>query len=159
MPVVMTKRDEELLETLTLKVHLFTLLQAATAWWGTGPQAIRNARERLGKLSTAGLVERSQVNLFPMLSLNTPEVSWTPGGSMPQFGPIAYRFQKRWDAAMRLETVYIATRKAANQFGGFGGKFKHRTQLTHDVHVTEIYLRLNERDIGPGIIVTTDEAV
>ena len=75
-----------------------------------------------------------------MLTLEKPVAVWRPGNEEPKFGPVAYRLQKRWTKPLKLTTVLLASRKAANRFGGFGGKFKHRTQLTHDVHLAEIYL-------------------
>lgn len=146
MAIARTNRDEEIIETLTLRVHLASLEQIQRTWWGQSERSKKTARERLRSLERDGMIERRRVTIHPMLAMEKPEMVWTPGEAMPRLGPVAYRLQKRWTEPMKLSTVFIASRKAANEFGGFGGKFKHRTQLTHDIHVAELYLRLLEKD-------------
>jgi len=142
MGIATTKRDESIVETLALKVRLASLEQIAANWWQVSPRAIQTTRERLKKLEEAGLVERRRVNIHPLLNLSTPVVTWSLNEAEPNFGQVGYRLRSRWQKAMQLTTIYLATRMAANQCGGFGGKFKHRTQLTHDVHVAGIYFEL-----------------
>ena len=133
-----TSRDETILEALTLKVRIVTLSQVAETWWG-GATAL--ARRRLGYLESLGLVARHRVNLHPMLQLSGPVCVWEQREQKPDAGAVAYRLQSRWAKPLILSTVYVATQKAGDQFGGFGGGFKHRTQLTHDVHLSELYLK------------------
>ena len=144
--IVLTNRDKELIEALTLRVHLMTLDQAVENWWPPTSRAKTTAQSRFRKLESAGWLTRKRVNIHPMLPLKKPVVVWSPGDAEEDFGPVAYRLQKRWTQSLKLTTVLLASRKAANHFGGFGGKFKHRTQLTHDVHLAEVYLRYLRAD-------------
>jgi len=146
MSRVITSRDEEVLVTLSLKVHLASLGQLAAAWWPNTSDPEKAARERLRKLERDGWLHRKRVNIHPLLSLERPVSFWKCGDSAPNFGSLAYQLQKRWKDSLELETVYIASRKTANHFGGFGGKFKHRTQLTHDIHLASIYFSMLQED-------------
>ena len=146
MSIATTKRDEDIIETLTLKLHLASLEQITAHWWEASTRARQTARERLRKLEVAGLLLRKRVNIHPLLSIDKPVQKWKPGNARPHFGKLAHQLQSRWTEPMALMTVYMATSMAANLFGGFGGRFKHRTQLTHDVHVTAIYFALLKID-------------
>jgi hypothetical protein len=142
MNLVITSRDDELLATLSLKVHLASLGQIASAWWAESTQPTKAAALRLRKLESGDWLLRDRVNIHPLLSLSEPIFSWEPSAAEPNFGAIAYQLQKRWTEALEPTTVYIASRKTAQHFGGFGGKFKHRTQLTHDLHLAAIYFAM-----------------
>ncbi len=146
MNVVITNRDEELLSTLSLKIHLASLEQIASAWWAEATAPDRQARERLRKLEADDWLLRKRVNIHPLLGLVSPVVRWSPLDAAPDFGAVAYQLQKRWTEKLELITVYIASRKTANHFGGFGGKFKHRNQLTHDLHLADVYFSMVYRD-------------
>lgn len=142
MNVATTRRDENILETLTLKIRLATLEQISKRWWATSLRPKQATRARLRKLEDAGWLLRKRVNIHPLLSLHEPLQAWQPGNATPAFGKLAHRLRSRWKEPMQLTTVYVATKRAAHVFGGFGGGFKHRNQLTHDVHVSAIYFML-----------------
>jgi hypothetical protein len=139
--MTLTPRDESILEVLTLKVRLLSLSQTAAGWWKESSSPTERARKRMAELVGAGLIAREAVNARPLLSLDTPVVQWIPGKADPDYDAVSYRLQSRWTAAPRSTTVYIATRKAAYQFGGAGGRLKHRLQATHDLHVSQVFIR------------------
>lgn len=141
MRTALTDRDEDLLKTLTHRVHVATAEQIGRGWWSGCRKPEHAAHHRISTLQKMGLLERHRVNIHPLLQMEKPEASWSPGKPRPDLGAVAYRLRSRWTRSLELTTVVIASKKAANAFGGFGGKFKHRTQLTHDTHVTELYLR------------------
>lgn len=128
MTISLTNRDVDLLETLTLKVHLATLEQMTKGWWMGSTRGEKAARERLSKLEKEGWVLRHRVNAHPMLPLLKPELTWQPGQCLPEFAPVSYRLKKRFRHPMELTTIYMAAPKAANHFGGCGG-FRHRTHM------------------------------
>ncbi|QDV66095.1 hypothetical protein Mal65_52680 [Crateriforma conspicua] len=159
MRTALTKRDEDLLKTLTHRVHVATAEQIGRGWWGGCREPGRSALERVRTLQKMGLVECHRVNIHPLLRMEKPEACWSPGQPRPDFGAVAYRLRNRWTRSLKLTAVVIASKKAANTFAGFGGKFKHRTQLTHDTHVAELYLRrtamdatVRERWVGEEIL-------
>lgn len=148
MILSLTKRDEAVLSTLSLKVHLASLSQIAAEWWGESSAPERAARARLRQLENAGWLLRKRVNIHPLLSLEEPILVWSPSKAEPNFGAVSYQLRKRWTMPLQLTTAFIASRKTANQYGGFGGKFKHRTQLTHDLHLAELYFAMIAEDAG-----------
>lgn len=133
-------RDREILSTLTHKVRLLTLDQVARTWWGTTRDPRANARRRLALLVVSGFIERVQVNARPELELERPLLTWTLTDPPPHFGKTAYRLQSRWKEPPQRTTLYIATRKAAKEFGGVGGRHLKPLQASHDLHVSTVYL-------------------
>ncbi|MEN1681429.1 MAG: hypothetical protein AAGJ46_17755 [Planctomycetota bacterium] len=146
MPIAITDRDHELLMTLTLRVRVITLRQATRVWWSDSRLGQKTARDRLLKLEQAGLVCRRRVVVHPLLKLTEPAIAWRPGMASPDFGRTAYHLRNRWRAPPTATTVFFASSLAANRFGGFGGRLKHRTQVTHDVHLSEVYFLLLRED-------------
>ena len=86
------------------------------------------------------------VNVHPLLPLERPMFLWHPGEPRPPYQQLAWRMRCRWTEPLVCVPVLLASRKAANHWGGFGGRYRHRTQLTHDLHQAEIYLRLLATD-------------
>ena len=140
-------RDDEILRTLALRLRLLSLGQVASTWWGPGERGLVNARRRLAMLAGAGLLRRLRVQVRPLPPLDGPAIAWRPSDPEPDFGAAAWRLQSRWKEAPRSTTVYIATRRGANQYGGKQrGELKREFQATHDLGVSAIYLRLCAAD-------------
>ena len=79
----------------------------------------------------------------PLLPLLEPAFRWKPGKDAPLFGELSWTLQKRWTEPAREVTVYLATRRAAAIFGGRAdGKIKNPSQVTHDIHLRALYLKL-----------------
>jgi len=45
---------------------------------------------------------------------------------------------------LRLTTVYTATEATARLYAGCGGRLAHPLQVTHDLHVSAIFLKLRQ---------------
>lgn len=133
----MDSRDQVLLSTLTLKVRLLSLGQAARTWWeGDARQAAR----RTESLAEAGWLKRDAVTAHPELALEAPLLLWEPGDRVPHFGSLAYRAAERFQDRSEQMVVLRATRKAAELFGGEPGVLK-APSVTHDVQLAALYLR------------------
>lgn len=139
----LTPRDSDILQSLTLKVRLFSQRQIAEHWFGG---EVVNARRRLKQLGEADLLQRISVHARPLPPLDAPLVSWQPDQPEPDFGAIAYRCQQRWRMRPpRRSTAWLATERSAQLFGGVRrGELKQPTQATHDLGVAAVWLRLNE---------------
>ncbi|MFO0887923.1 MAG: hypothetical protein U0790_02130 [Isosphaeraceae bacterium] len=137
----LTERDREILRDLTTKIRLLTFSQLAGNFWPQGESGRVNARRRLGELVSRELLEKVQVVSHPLLELAAPIVAWRPGMPAPDAGEISHRLISRWQAEPREMTVYLAGRKAIALFGASAlGEIKNRYQVTHDLHVSEVYL-------------------
>jgi hypothetical protein len=143
--MILTERDRTLLKTLALYVRALTLEQVSRTWWQDSSSDA--ALTRLLQLERANLVESQFVMAHAELPLNSPRCSWLPGNSQPPFGPIAYELQRRWTEAVRRTRIFVATKRAGNQFGGFGGRLMRPLQATHDLHVAAIFL-LRRKQFG-----------
>lgn len=64
------------------------------------------------------------------------------------FGVVSYRLRARWTEALRPVTVYTASDRAVRLYAGSGGPLSHPLQVTHDLHVTAIFLRLLRENPG-----------
>ena len=141
--MLLASRDEEILHTLARKVRLFTLEQLVGHWWTPGPSGTANARKRLRQMLDAGLLDRHRVNARPLPVLSEPVVTWSSGKPVPDFGGAAWQLQSRWEKPPIATTVYLATRRTANLYGGKNrGRLKHPQQATHDLGVSAVYLAL-----------------
>ena len=138
---LITDRDRAILQALVLKVRLFSQRQIAKAWFSG---EIANARRRLKALAAAGLLHRMTVHARTLPPIEKPVASWQPGKTPPEFGKTAHRLQERWSGrAVRPVTIYVASTRAAQLCGGRSrGQLKYKTQATHDLGVSAVWLRL-----------------
>lgn len=128
-----------------MKVRMLTLRQIAEAWWPSEKARIPNARRRMLRLARAGLVDRYQLNVHPILKLEQPLLSWSSDSPTPNFASVAWMLKSRWDKAAEPTSVFVGSKRAANLFGAFGGSVKDPVQATHDVHLGQVYLWYRER--------------
>lgn len=136
-------RDDDILRTLALRLRLLSLDQVAAGWWEPGERGLVNARRRLAMLVAVGLLRKLRVQVRPLPALDGPALVWRPSDPEPDFGAVAWCLQSRWQEPPRSTTVYIATRRGANQYGGRQrGELRREFQATHDLGVSAIYLRL-----------------
>ena len=136
---------EDLIEVLTHRVPLLTLHQIAKAWFANSTDPSAAAMSTLLGLETQGLIFASSLAARPELDLKEPVFVWAPGNHAPHCGPIAYQLKNRWKAAAIRQPVVIATRLAKRLFGGYlGGKLPRRSEVTHNIHLAQVYLRVRE---------------
>lgn len=152
-PLLWTNRNREIVHALTLKVRYLSLPQIARHWWSDTATGQRKVRQALAPLVASGYLERRDVMVEPELELREPVCVWHPGEPAPRFGAVSYQLQSRWRTARRgpeggIEVVPIvtATKKAAVRFGGFARGIARPDQVGHDLHCSQIYLRLAATD-------------
>ena len=135
-----TGRDREILHSLCIAVRLFSQNQIASYWFG-GDRA--NARRRLKRLASEGLVLRIAVRARTLPQLNQPVASWQCGQPAPSFAQVSNALRQRWKRnAVRTCTCFVATNEATRLFGGRGvGELKKPAQAGHDLGVSQVWLR------------------
>ena len=146
----LSPRDNEILDSLTLRVRLLSVSQVARTWWAETANPEANATERLKLLEKAGLVQRFTAMARPELPLEAPIVVWEVGQAPPDFGAASYRLQARFTAALQKRPCVIATRMAGARFGGKGGRLPRKAEQTHDIHMAAVFLRY--RSLHPNLI-------
>lgn len=145
MSIELQDRDRELVEVLTHRVRALSSAQVERTWWGSA-QGRRLARRRIADLETVGLLERFDSMAHPSPPLDEPKVHWEPGDSKPDLRSLAQSLRSRWSRPLEPVSVVLASRLAAERFGGFGGRRPRPSELSHDLALGDLYLGIRARD-------------
>jgi hypothetical protein len=141
----LTRRDEEILTALTLRVRFLSLAQIARTWWSQASQPEAAAQARIKLLRRAGLLQSFHAMAHPELALVAPIILWQPGEAVPNFGAASYQLISRWTQTVIATPSVIATSGAGNRFGGSGGRFPRQSEHTHDLHMGALFLQFRQR--------------
>lgn len=157
--LLFSERDRDILEALVLRVRVFSLPQLGRTWWGNTANPDLNAWQRMQMLQRDNLVVTFSGISHPELPLQKPVATWSPGTPEPAFGQISYRLQSRW-ALPPVATKYVtATRTARRHFGGAKGRLPRERELTHDIHLAAVYLRLRHENPSAAQQWISDETI
>jgi hypothetical protein len=139
---LLTALDREIISTLSQRIRVTNIFQLSRTWWEDTANGREGAQRRMSRLIQAGYIEAFNLRVHPELPLEGPVWSWKPGEPTPAFGVLSYRLRSRWTEPHRLTTVYAASEKGARLYAGCGGRLSHPLQVTHDLHVSAVYLQL-----------------
>lgn len=142
----MTKRDDAILETLTKRVRVLSVSQVADTWWGGQKTGVKLAKARLFELERRGMVQLLAGLARPLPKLTEPVMTWTVGDPTPDFGSVSYRLRSRWTLPARRTLVAVATADAGSRFAGKGGRVPRASELTHDLCLAGVYLKILATD-------------
>ena len=138
----MTAREEEILKALCSKVRFFSLEQIARTWWSDQPREIRRTKTSLMHLVERSWLNHTTVLARPLLGLEAAVIDWHPNNSTPDFSVISRTLQLRWKKPANKIEVFLAGPRSAAIFGGnVLGVVSNLCQTTHDLHVSELFLR------------------
>jgi hypothetical protein len=139
--MILTPRDLDLLGVLNEQVRMLTLVQIAAGWWSSTDTGRKNAAKRLGMLVAAGFLQRADILARPLLNLECPMLAWNLGDPRPHFGALSWQLQSRWSRGPRRTRVYCASPRSVALLGGAAlGQLKNLCQVTHDLHVGQVFL-------------------
>ena len=116
-------------------------MQIARSSWGEKLLAEPSGLSRLRRLERTGWVKRLQMPSHPELELRAPVYTWRPSCPAPNYGAVSYALKKRWRLPLQTAGVVVATEKAGKLFGGAAGRVQNSSQVTHDLHVSALFLR------------------
>ncbi|HRK35092.1 MAG TPA: hypothetical protein PLJ47_10905 [Candidatus Hydrogenedentes bacterium] len=142
----MTEREEDILRTLTHRVRYLSADQLTRGWWKPGRSGTVGMRRTVRSLIARKLLAAQRLPVEPEIDLRQPILTWLPDDPDPEPGPISRLLQNRWTAHASSTTIVFATWTAARLFGGYGGGIKNSLQVTHDLHLSQIYLKLRAAD-------------
>lgn len=142
--MILTRRDEDIVMTLTWKGRCVDSEQLAASWWGPHRSGRVEAKRRARQLVDAGFLREVAVLCRPLPPLDAPVIHGVPG-SEPDVDRAANIFQRRWSRPPRMTTVYLATAKAAAFTGGRAPGLKHPLQASHDLAVTQVHLNIKRK--------------
>ena len=145
----MKENEKQIVCALAESVRAMTLEQIAATWW----TSTRWGKSR-AKASLQALVDRGWIHLQRALVRKIhqplgPLVAWKPGDAQPEFDELARVLHRRAMSDAKFATVAYAAKRAVLFFGSGRAPSVKLTQLTHDLNVSELYLRVfRSRDDG-----------
>ena len=143
--MLLTECTSDVLGLLTGPIRVLSDIQVARTWCAETRSPVRNARRLLRRMDAAGFLDLYRALVHPELTLDAPVLSWAEGGPVPDFAHAAHLLKRRWAMAPVLTTCVCATARARSLFGGLGRR-PREVELTHDLHLSALFLRLRERD-------------
>jgi len=144
--LMLTSRDMEIFDALSLRVRMLSLLQIARTWWSSSETPQPVARERLDRLVREGWLCRTRALVQQLSPFAAPQVVWSSGQWVPEFGPISWQLRRRWSAPASIITVYLATSRTARRFAGRRREHIARPfQMAHDLGTAEMFLAVRRQ--------------
>jgi len=142
-------RIEQVIEVLSTKVRLLTLEQIAESFFHDLSRPIDSARAALRRAERLGLVVTKWGMAHPRISVLAPLYRYDEAESTPAplFGRLSWHARRRFGKAP-VRTLYATathTCKAA-LVGGSARVGVRTSELTHDLCVGEVWLRLRQTD-------------
>ncbi len=130
-------RDLTVLKAFAFKVRVFGQRQLAESFWSGD---LANARRRLRRFASVGLVAKSSLMVRPLPDMLSPVCTWKPGYPKPDCSAVSFQLQSRWRfRALRSTVVYRATPLLIDHLGG-QQKSMVSTQVSHDLGVAAVWL-------------------
>jgi hypothetical protein len=149
---MITDADRLLIETLCWKIRVLSREQAVRLFAFAGVSSPRVAKRRLHMLDRLPMVCCEEVLARPLLALDAPVASWTPGEPAPDFNSLAWTLEKRWR--------YFAGKEALGIYGGcVTGRLSKLNQVSHDLHVGEVFLRFLEHDAARAAMWVSEDVL
>lgn len=137
----MNERDEEIVRTLADKVRVLTLSQVAKTWWTESRWGKSRAKSSLIRLAERKLVKLRRALARPIELIEHAIVEWKSGDVIPDFEAVATHLHRRAMTDASMQSIVATASKAVALFATGKAPSIKLTQLTHDLHVSEIYLR------------------
>ena len=144
----MTQREEEILAAITNCVRAMTVDQIARTWWTSTDWGRSRAKSAMQSLASEGWLQMQQALTRPVSELVAPLVAWQQHDRDPDFLTLSRFLNRRSKAAARLTEIVFATDKGTTLFGRGSVPKITLTQMTHDLHVTEIFLNYRRHGLS-----------
>ncbi len=141
--ISLTERDRRLIGLLAKRVRMLSVAQVAARFWGDSAERVRLARERLRRLQSAGLLDLVERPCRPMIEIGQPLIIWRAHRAAPDFAALARQLTGRWpDRIERLPCVTVTDEGARGVAGVRAATPPADSEVTHDLHVAEVYFRM-----------------
>jgi hypothetical protein len=144
-----------ILRAMALQVRMMTPEQIGRGWFSKAAAPQDSAAEVIDCLECAGLIERRVFEARPLIRLTRPLFSWNPGDPSPtleDFDDLSATSRNRWKEPHEPVEIVTATKTAARLFGAFSdARFAKHSEATHDLHLSEVYLKARNRSVPPAV--------
>lgn len=136
--MLITDRDEELLLALARSVRALTFNQVRAHF---GWKSVSGLRRRLRRLSAEGLITTEYIGLYDWPEPQRPLANWQPHMEKPDLANVARQVGNRWRSPSRLTPVFLASAQCCRDLGTGRVRTVNRSDATHDLYLSEVYLR------------------
>ena len=144
----MKNRDEEIVRTLTNKVRVLAVQQAARVWWSDTRWGRSRAKQTLLELAIEDLLRVRRVLSRPIRRLAEPLAAWHVGSQTPDFASLVRLLHRRAMVPAKMLSVVFATEKSFALFSSHRVATIKLTQMTHDLHVSEVFLHYRDHGLA-----------
>ena len=141
---VQNKRREQILTGMTWKYSVVTSRQIADTYFATCKDSLRQAERFLEGMIRTGFIAKRTVMAHLLTAPNVPLFSWEIGQSPFDANAVKNVIDNRWVIELVPTTIYSATRKAVNAFGGQLAKSIQTLHICHDLYCASVYLSKEE---------------
>jgi hypothetical protein len=138
--------DEEILGVLTQRVRVLSIDHVSELAGGAEQKGRLAAARRIARLERSGWVITCIGLAHPELPLLAPIATWRPQEAIPDLGAASYQLRKRWTSPPKPTRCVAASAKAGAFFGGSGGRLPRTSELSHDLCLARVFLRLRQVD-------------
>lgn len=137
----MKSHEEQILRALANDIHVLSIVQAARTWWTNTRWGRSRAKASMAKLETSGWLRIHRSLARPVQQLSNPLLTWNPGDDTPDLWKVSRVLHRRSMKDASMITFVFASPRSIALFGERRAPSLKLTQMTHDLHVTEVYLR------------------
>ena len=141
----MRDRDEEIVRIVANTVRVLSLQQVAREWWSDTRWGRSRAKRTVEELAVEDLLHVRRVLSRPIELLKAPLLRWQHGDQEPDFESLARQLHGRAKQPARMVKIIFATPRSVALFSRHGLPTIKLTQMTHDLHVSEVFLHYRRR--------------
>ncbi len=146
----MTGREAAIVRALAEQVRVMTVEQIAGTWWTPTRWGRGRSAAALRRLASEGWLHLQTALARPIQPLGGPLIAWRPGQRRPDLPSVARRLHRRARAEARPVEVVCAAPRGVIRFASGRAPSTKSAQLTHDLHVSEVYLHYRRRGLPEG---------
>ena len=140
----MNSWQEEIVITLANHIRVCSLEQIRRTWWPRQRSGKQRATECIQLLEKNKLVRMRKVFSRPIQRLDAPLLFWQHGDPHPDFQAMANCLRRRARTEAEVIPVVTAEPRGRRLFGVGERRTLKLAQITHDLHVAEVFFRYYE---------------
>lgn len=137
----------ELLTVLTQCVRVMSVSQVARIWWNDTRWGHQRAKKYLRLRESQGLLHCKRVLARPVGSLKSPLIVWRENDDEPDWTAISKQLHRRTQLDPLLISIALASRLSFDVFSDWRMTPVKLTQMTHDLQVSEVFLRYRKHGL------------
>ena len=152
----MKPHEEQILRALANDIRALSMRQLARTWWTDTRWGRSRAEAAMKELESGGWLRIHRSFARSISELYRPLMSWQPGDDTPNFWRVSRVLHRRSMKHASMTTFVFAGSRSIALFGEGRAASVRITHMTHDLHVTEVYLRYRTNGLSSRHWVSED---